>query len=661
MPDKKVGFLKKYYPWVILLLLSISFVRPLIENINYPLLTTYDTWNFLSFATQIKNNHGIVPNWDNLGFYPQGRPFLYPPLIPFLLANSSLILSIDIFHIIKFLTIFLYLGVTILFCWLVSNFKNKYLTILSLIIFLSINQVFVMTINSLSQIAEIIIYIAVITFIYKKRYYWATFAYAAAFWTHFATPFFFGFGLFLYGIHKRDELKQVMKTVFLGFLLGVPWLTKYLTYSNWIHPNVAMPEHTTFLGWFMAAGFDGFPFFVLIVFILACFLLSKEILKDVLNNRLSCLLIFTSIGMIPSFYYPERAITYIAPAISIIGAYVILRISLKKYEKAMLILFFPIATVFLYRPSTALFTSFSIFFVALFLVKSKIKNKRKICLVALLLVLLFISPDSQNPSVPFLSWARPKLVDMNLPIERYEACMFISNLDKDAIVDTQDGRDMGACNYLGLKTSGAVVREFSLDGEERHPENADYFIEFNKEDNPLKIAGSLSYYNFSISNKSILELNYRYNVNNGKHLIVGIIGNSTLSPRQERIWSKGKTRVRHKLLDKKEKKSVIYLYDIPTRTASMFYYNLSIDFKKARPTYKIINLDYLDNNEEINFKEVNGIILGLSLSNDVSTSVHIKDAKINDLALSQNTSDWNSIIGNIRIENKESYIAISSK
>ncbi len=661
--SEKKGFLEKYYWIIIAVLIAVSFVRPAVENINYPLLTTYDTWNFLTFAAQVKNNEGIVPNWDNLELYPEGRPFLYPPLVPFLLANASIISGISIFAIIKGLTFILYPILLIAFLFLASQFKNRKLTAIAGISFVAINQAFLMSINSLSQILELLLYIAIFILVYKKKYTWAIIPFGLSFWTHFITPFFFGAGLFIYGLYKKDERREIFRLVFAGLLIGSLWTARYAIFHDWMHPNLYMTEHTNFEGWFRAAGIEGFPFPVMFTVILAGFFLSKNLFRKVLDNRLMALLLATSIGMIPAWYYPERAVTYVAFATCIIFAYIILKTDIEKFKKICLLLIIPLLIVYSRARNSVLLLTFLILYAAFaaYILFSKIPEKKY--LVIILFLLLFTSPATYQLAVPFISWGTYYHLGEKayLPVAEYEACKFLSAYDPEAIVTTLGFRTSAACNYFGLRSADTVVCEFSTDGEDRHPENANYFIEIDRTKESYRITDSLVYLNISPEiNYSIISFEHKEESRENKHLMVGLIGNTPPpSKKQEIVWRKDGIRIRRQT-NVSDTKKIIYIYEL---SPSLDYAKIKINLLYDKPTYKVIDYNawnYIDENEKINLSEVSGIALALG-SGEGKTSAYIKDLKLNNESVEGylESDGWNSRIGNMSVETRENSIRIS--
>ena len=476
------NFIERYYKYIIIFLLLVAFLRPLLLNIRYPLLTSWDTWNFLLFSKEIKDNQGFIPDWVTQELYPEGRPFLYPPLVPLVLANLSLLTGISLFVLIKLSTVFFYPLLAFLVYFLTLPFKNKKLSVLTLILFLSVNQAFINSLNSLSQYTEIFLLILIVFLIYKKRYNLAIFPFALMFWTHFFTPFCFGTGLFLYALYKKEERKQIFKTLIFGFLLGLPWLSRYLVYHDWVSPNIYMQEHFISREFFVRLWIESFSFMVILGMVILAVILEKKLLKKIVENRFTLLLSFIILSTLPIFYYPERAVTYVSPFLFPLSAFLFLNLSLDKLKKSSLIilpyLFFVVLFVFgpvpWIGPFHASFTTIALTLGA-FLVWAYYKLNKKILFALILFLLIFFNPAGKGMPLPFYSWLEVHL--NNLSPDAFEACQWLKQFDPNAIVATNSAEVMGACSCFDLKTSEAVVVEFVKDKKIFHRAEANYFID----------------------------------------------------------------------------------------------------------------------------------------------------------------------------------------
>ncbi len=485
-------FIQKYWKYVLIILILVSLFLPLIENIKYPLLTSYDTWHFLSFGTQIIENNGI-PIWQNLDHFPSGRPFLYPPIVPLLLAVFSIISSIDLYLIIKISTIIMYplyiLGAIFLATKITDSDKKREITLLSAVILLGFVQAYVNSINSLSQILEILFIYLLIYFIYKKKFYTTPIILGTMFFTHFFTPFLSFLGIIGCGIFSEN--KSVRKKLLLGAIIGLAigciWLIRYYLFSGFVHMNNHMPEHfilNEFFVWrFVIEG----PTFliVLITFLVLYFTSNKKIKSEIIDNKLNQLLIIFSIAFIPAFIYPERAVTYVAPFISILCAQLILKAKISQLKIVSLFLTIPLfiviiyyilgPKVFTYEYSLLSYITIFLFIsVLLIMFSTRIKLTKSVFLVVFVL-LLFTYTDT-NTVVPFFSWYSPSIINEKANPYGMDAADWIVEHCPDAIVATNNYKLDGYLVYKKIKTTGYVVIEFSKRGAVTETAGATHFI-----------------------------------------------------------------------------------------------------------------------------------------------------------------------------------------
>jgi hypothetical protein len=218
--------------------------------------------------------------------------------------------------------------------------------------------------------------------------------------------------------------------------------------------------------------------------IIGIIITQRNLLSTMLRRKALSILLFTSIGMLLTLYYPERAISYLAPAIAVICAYLIRTSSSYTLNKSLWTVLSAFAcilaiTLFQIRYSSTWGYSFHIFAAIYVLVclTSAFKRFSKGAVIFILLIVVYINPESYGKIVPFVSWARPAvLTTMNLPIEAWEACEWLKEFDENAIVASNDTHIGPIATYLGLKTSEAVVPEFTMDGKWLHNKNGTYFV-----------------------------------------------------------------------------------------------------------------------------------------------------------------------------------------
>lgn len=482
--DKTNKALEKYYKYLIIFLLLISLLRPLLANLKYPLLTSWDTWNFLSFAKQIYDNGGLIPHWDTISLYPDGRPFLYPPLVSIILANLSLWSGVSIFFLIKISTVFLYPLYAIMAYLLTLPFKNKKLSLLTLVFLISVNQAYVNSLNSLSQFVEIFLLFAAVVLIYAKKYNWAILPFGLMFWTHAFTPFFFALGLFVYAIYQKEERKKILKILIWGSLLGLLWLYKFFIYRDWIHSNLNMLEHfLSFKFIYRRIFIENWSFAVILSMTAIMAAFDKQIIKKIKENRFFFLLAIISLSTLPIYYYPERGITYTLPFFLPLSAFIFLNSSFKKLRKAYLAIFLLLFLVGVYSLNPVGWLrnyhfSFNLIILILMLIIAwaYVKVEKKSILYFILIPILFLHMEVSGVMLPFLSWWDGGIARMNAPVEIYDACKWLKIYDPNAIFTADSVHIIGACQYQGLKGSEAVVVEFSKDGKLNHYQNANYLI-----------------------------------------------------------------------------------------------------------------------------------------------------------------------------------------
>jgi len=173
---------------LICLALSVALLRPLIENLRYPLLTGWDTWNFLGLAKLITNNGGLVPAWDTLQLsHKAGRFYILHWYLSFW-QMSSQGTGISSFWLIKVASVILYPALALALFVVAWRLFDRRVALLSLIFFLSLNQAYINSLNSLSQVTEMILYLAIVLALYRRRYAMASVGFGLTFWTHSFTP-----------------------------------------------------------------------------------------------------------------------------------------------------------------------------------------------------------------------------------------------------------------------------------------------------------------------------------------------------------------------------------------------------------------------------------------------------------------------------------------
>lgn len=128
-------FIEKYYVIILIIIIAFSFARSLYENTRSENLMPWDNWNFAVMAKEIKDAGGMIPAWINNEGYPNGAPFLYPPLVPLIIAWISIITHISIFYVVKFLGFLMYPAIITSFIFLTRVFNSKTITVSSSLFF----------------------------------------------------------------------------------------------------------------------------------------------------------------------------------------------------------------------------------------------------------------------------------------------------------------------------------------------------------------------------------------------------------------------------------------------------------------------------------------------------------------------------------------------
>lgn len=223
-------------------------------------------------------------------------------------------------------------------------------------------------------------------------------------------------------------------------MIGLIWLHRYAIYPEYIHPNLQMPQHTDPFDWLfgvvvMESGFF-FEFFILIIlFILAKF--------NPLKNRMLIFPLTLFLGYLPNFYYPERAIAYVAVPLALVFGYKIVNSNADDLRKSLLY-FIPLLILFilffLFKPSLIkplnLYSLVCILFIfAIFIIYNGLFKGRYLSFILIFLI-IFTHLYSPGIILPFLSLGKftpfpdPRPED----IESYAACKWLSENHPEAIV-----------------------------------------------------------------------------------------------------------------------------------------------------------------------------------------------------------------------------------
>jgi dolichol-phosphate mannosyltransferase len=469
------------YRWAVLALLAVALARALVENLRYPLLPGWDSWSFLGLAALVGDSGAIVPTWDTLQFQPAGRPFLYPPLVPVVASAMAGLSGLSAFSVIKGLTVLLYPALMVMVLLVARLAGDRRVALASVAFLLTVNQAFLLSLSALAQAVEMLLYLLVVLSLHRRRYVVAGVAYGLTFWTHTFTPLCFGLGLLLWAVLRREDRRRTLAAVAGGVLIGAPWLLRLAANAEWIRPNTQMDQHTTLSGWAWAVAVEGFAFVVLAAVLAGILLADRRLARALYRDRLASLLACTALGLALTSYYPERSLTYMAPAVSILLAIAVFRASPAAVRRGLWLGVLALAFVALdafdvpasFTAPGHLLPILVATGVAL-LVLQALRGPRSLA-VALLFVLLLTDPDGQAP--PLAAWANPAQVARSrLPVEAWEACTWMAARHPGALVATNDFRMTAACNYKGLRTTTGTFMEFSRDGDIARTEGADYYL-----------------------------------------------------------------------------------------------------------------------------------------------------------------------------------------
>jgi len=148
--------------------------------------------------------------------------------------------------------------------------------------------------------------------------------------------------------------------------------------------------------------------------VISVVLIQRETIRRLLGRRELALQIFTSIGLLVILYYPERAMSYLTPSMSILCAYVICNLETKYLRKAlwgmvpffvMLIAFslLPVGFITIYGPS--LYITLTIGLLLIIIISSQ--NAERffiICFILTMMGITFLTRFAFFLAIFCLSW-----------------------------------------------------------------------------------------------------------------------------------------------------------------------------------------------------------------------------------------------------------------
>ncbi|MDD3159405.1 MAG: hypothetical protein PHQ98_00380 [Candidatus ainarchaeum sp.] len=291
----------------------------------------WDGYHYLVFSKQISDAGGI-PGWNFTEYYPEGRPYLYPPLIPIVISIVSKITTFDEYVVTYLLSITNILFFILIFYLILNaNFKKEIAITASIL--LIFNSAFDLWNVSMfvSQTTEILLFFLVAHFLSRKRYVVSGIILGIAFFTHAHTPFLAILGLFILALIEKE--KKFILTIITALFIGSPWLLRFLMnldyislgnkYLDWLF----LPNEWT--GMFLLYGF------MTIITIILIILNIKNLIAEFKSNDFLKIVFFIFLPFCLTLYYIDRVFIYLAPIISII-----LSIALFKWNKKYIIFSF---------------------------------------------------------------------------------------------------------------------------------------------------------------------------------------------------------------------------------------------------------------------------------------------------------------------------------
>ena len=205
---------------VILVLFALNDIFPLSVDIYYHILS----------AKGFEKAGGIslVDYWN---FAPTGRPNLYPPFLSFLLSVifKAGLDPITAARLICVSTFSLFLAVLWFVIRKCIGESEAFFSVLSALLPYTF---FLSLVNQLPAAIALIIFLLVYYFVEKDDYLAVTGLLGFSFYVHMSAPWLITATLLLYGIFRRDRLKNILIAALCGILIGLPWIVNILAHRR---------------------------------------------------------------------------------------------------------------------------------------------------------------------------------------------------------------------------------------------------------------------------------------------------------------------------------------------------------------------------------------------------------------------------------------------
>lgn len=189
-------------------------------------------------AAQKILERGEIPLWDDWEFAPMGRPHLYPPLLHLLIAFFA---GTPDRIVEGFSTIQMLLYPSVLFAyWLLFRTLLPPAHAFLSILFLSMQ--FIFTLGCLIGLPASLVNLfwpMILLSLLKRKPYFALLLLAAAFYTHTGMPWLIVLSLLVFAVWKREYFLQTIAVVLGAWILALPWMVRYFTFSDWMHAGGA--------------------------------------------------------------------------------------------------------------------------------------------------------------------------------------------------------------------------------------------------------------------------------------------------------------------------------------------------------------------------------------------------------------------------------------
>ena len=244
--------------------------------------------------------------WDYYEFAPIGRPNLYPPFLHFLFAGSNLIGMSWVF-IQKFYGVLIYLLSLLCVFFVSRDLFGKKVGVLSVVILSASYSYWWWQISIAPTSLIFALFPLAMWSVYRKKTILSIALLSIFLWTHFS-GLLVVLGVAVFGLLKRDYLKNSLKVIGVSLLLFSPWAVHVILNRDWMHGN-----------WSSIVNMPTFGVLTIIFSILGIFFLAKRRdVKDILI--LSTVPSIVLIGILYGFRFFMHAPVILAILMAV-GAY----------------------------------------------------------------------------------------------------------------------------------------------------------------------------------------------------------------------------------------------------------------------------------------------------------------------------------------------------